>query len=647
MKTHSSVVLLSSLFLISTAVAQTPQKDSYGYSKMYDDLNPSIVKIEVDSGTGSGFVVSRSGLIATNHHVVRNSRYVAVQFADGRKVIADIVVLNPRYDVAVLKVNSAAVRSTRPLTLLSQDKDSSVKAGCPVVAFGSPLDQTFLITQGIVSKVEDHVLLGDSLIRSGNSGGPLVNLDGDVIGINTFLVRGSLGGIAGAVRIGILRDILKRLDSDQTALEEPSLELLPTLSQLRYPTEVLKHKILNERLDLSAYRFDGGKFVVTVMTPVLVGKMQVQDDLQQASNRYKRRGKKIKDASFQAIDEPFYEWHRTATALLDYAVTFEIKPDFGLTTGSKWAVALSATAAAMGSRNAIQNLHVNMEYKAEFLDFRLYRDGVEILTVTPGRQITETSFDGTLTTFVDEAYSGMYVYQPEVFATGNEFRFDIYDAREPERVHKSVRFGSDSKLIRQIRSDFANTGDATTASDVIMLRSSSTGSRFATTGSSVGDTMTSAFDKMISNAKNPPATTAQQPATSQITQTRVEQVPEQPTEKQPAKTAPKSVTPTIQDSSRDARIGQETTVDFGQSEFFLFAKTLDDHFLRVSAEQKSNVDVYEKLRKSGRLKRVDNHSRVRVVGIARGADGSDVFEITILSSRTTVWIESKFLKHIK
>src|SRR5262249_20943216 len=99
MRKHLASVFLSLAIPLPTVVGQEPlaQKVAYDYSRMYDALNPSVVKIHTDSGTGSGFLVSKEGLIATNHHVVRNSRFVAVQFSDGRKVRADIVVLNPRY----------------------------------------------------------------------------------------------------------------------------------------------------------------------------------------------------------------------------------------------------------------------------------------------------------------------------------------------------------------------------------------------------------------------------------------------------------------------------------------------------------------------------------------------------------------------
>ena len=74
-------------------------------------------------------------------------------------------------------------------------------------------------------------------------------------------------------------------------------------------------------------------------------------------------------------------------------------------------------------------------------------------TVFPANKLLNT-ITGPLTTFIDEAYSGVYVYAPEEFMTGNEFRFVVYDARLPSRAHHSESFKADSKLIRGIRSDF-------------------------------------------------------------------------------------------------------------------------------------------------------------------------------------------------
>lgn len=422
---------------------------AYDYTAMYDALNPSIVKVHSDSGSGSGVLVDSRGMIATNHHVLTNSRYVAIEFADGRKVAADVVLLDARNDLAVLKVNSTALNGLKPVPLLPADKDDAVKAGSPVVAFGSPLSQTFLMTQGIISKVEPGVLLGDFLIQPGNSGGPLVNLAGEVVGINTFAER----GISGAVRVNKLREALASPAVADYAGPEPDADELPVASRERFPTDVLKERILADPLDSTAYTLDGGRFTVTAVTPVLLGKLQVQADMQQAANRYKRRAKKIKDAKFDPVDEPFYDWYRNATSFLDSVVSLEVKPDFGQTAGSIWASALTAFAAG-ATGTPMTPTRQTMEFKAEFQELKLYRDGQLITPITPGRQITEQSIIERYMSFVDEAYSGWYVYEPSTFLTGKTFRMDIYDAREPGKVHKSIALNDNSKFIQQLRKDF-------------------------------------------------------------------------------------------------------------------------------------------------------------------------------------------------
>jgi hypothetical protein len=440
------------LLLAATVSAQSVPASAvaYDYGAMYAAVNPSIVKVHADAKHGSGFLVSTKGFIATNHHVVKNARYLAIEFADGRKVPCEVVRLDSRFDLAIIRVHPSTVEGLAPLPLLPREKDSRLRAGTPVVAFGSPRSLTFLITQGVISKVEDRSLLGDFLITHGNSGGPLLNLDGEVVGVNTFLSNDTFSG---AVRIHLLRDALAMVENSPDLGDPPSAETLPTLSGESYEPEVLKNKILNEPLEEEVYRLDGGKFVVTALTPVLMAKAQIQTTLVQAANRYKRRGKKIKDPNYVPIDEPYYDWQRDSGPEMQNAVTIEIRPDFGTTTGSKWRLGLAAFA---GGRQAVDNTVMAYEYKAEFEDFKLYRDGKFVQPVTPGRALAEAAMVQRQMIFVDEAYAGYYVYDPRVFLEGEEFRFEIYDAREPGKVHKTINLKSDSKLIRQIRADFAS-----------------------------------------------------------------------------------------------------------------------------------------------------------------------------------------------
>src|SRR5438477_6618628 len=105
------------------------QAIAYDFSKLYEAASPGVVQVTTDDGSGSGFLVTPYGHIATNYHVVRNSRYLAVQFPDGRKVTAAVVAANPRYDMAILKVNSEVVDGVEPLALLPEEKDAGVKVG--------------------------------------------------------------------------------------------------------------------------------------------------------------------------------------------------------------------------------------------------------------------------------------------------------------------------------------------------------------------------------------------------------------------------------------------------------------------------------------------------------------------------------------
>ena len=416
---------------------------AYDYSKLYEASSPAVVQITTQDGSGSGFVVTPFGHVATNFHVVRGSRYLAVQFPDGRKVKASIVAVNPHYDMALLKVNSEVVAGITPLVVLPAEKDASIKVGVPVVAIGSPLNQKFLMTQGILSKVDGTTMLGDFLLQAGNSGGPLLNLDGEVIGINTF----GEANISGAIRIDALRDFLTSPELLAESLHiEPSSDQLRAISSMRYPVDVLNHKIETEPLDYTAYRTKAGNFTVTAITPVLIGKIQVMFERKRAMNRQERRGTNVSDGP-RGIEEPYYEWHRSTETSLDYAVTFDIRPESGLTSRSR-------TSKILWPLSIFAKSEKEIEFKGEFFEFRLYRDGTLIEPIMPGRQVIQGSSDQRNSRFVDQAYAGSYIYSPDEFMTGDQFKMQIIDARNPTAIHRELIFTADSKLIRQLRADF-------------------------------------------------------------------------------------------------------------------------------------------------------------------------------------------------
>ncbi|RME27232.1 MAG: PDZ domain-containing protein, partial [Deltaproteobacteria bacterium] len=173
-------------------------------------------------GLGSGFVVSDDGLIVTCHHVVAGAKGIKVRLWGGsRAIAAKIVGTAPEADLALLKIDTK--RRLHPLRLGDSD---AVEVGQWVVAVGNPLGMTSVVTKGIISglgrSLEDLPMPGkgysdfiqtDASIDLGNSGGPLVNLRAEVVGINTAM-NASGRGISFAVPVNLLKALMPQLLKD-------------------------------------------------------------------------------------------------------------------------------------------------------------------------------------------------------------------------------------------------------------------------------------------------------------------------------------------------------------------------------------------------------------------------------------------------
>jgi S1-C subfamily serine protease len=197
----------------TTAVVETP--DFFGSPQQ-----------EPQRGLGSGFVIDKSGHIVTNAHVVQGADAVEVSFSNGEEMDATIVGDDPSTDIALLKVEADS-RALQPLSLGNSD---TLRVGDEVVAIGNPLGLERTMTAGIVSALGrvieapnqfsiDEVIQTDAPINSGNSGGPLLNAAGRVVGVNTQIVTGGGTGNIGigfAVPINTVRDVAAQLIEDGT-----------------------------------------------------------------------------------------------------------------------------------------------------------------------------------------------------------------------------------------------------------------------------------------------------------------------------------------------------------------------------------------------------------------------------------------------
>jgi len=187
--------------------AASPPADRAGKTEdltvMFQKYQKSVVTVWSEIGSGTGFIVDSSGLVMTNQHVIGPSKLVSVQFDAKRKVAANVLAIDAERDVAILYADLSAFPGAMAASFAGAgDGRELAVEGEKVFTIGSPLGLKKIITNGIVSKVEARAILSDVNINHGNSGGPLFNSLGKVIGITTFLVPGANGpGVAGIVRI--------------------------------------------------------------------------------------------------------------------------------------------------------------------------------------------------------------------------------------------------------------------------------------------------------------------------------------------------------------------------------------------------------------------------------------------------------------
>lgn len=188
----------------TTAAEESPQTASLtegclSAADIYEAVRPSVVRVNSSSaqsaGTGSGVVIDEEGHVLTNNHVINGASSVEVVFADGSTSGAEIVGTDPANDLAVLDITDASV-DLKPAKI---GDSGALRVGDSVLALGTPFSLEGTLTQGIVSALDRTYASGsttrpirgmiqtDAAVNPGNSGGPLLNCTGEVIGINTLL----------------------------------------------------------------------------------------------------------------------------------------------------------------------------------------------------------------------------------------------------------------------------------------------------------------------------------------------------------------------------------------------------------------------------------------------------------------------------
>ncbi len=190
----------------------SPSEHSRAFVEAAKRIKPAVVHIKVGTrgATGSGVIVSSDGYILTNNHVASAANELSVKLADGRELRARRIGVDPRTDLALIKVEA------QNLPYATLGDSSKLEPGEWVIALGSPFGLEQTMTAGIVSAIGrkfkgayDNYIQTDASINPGNSGGALVNMNGEVIGINTSIL--SRGGGSEGVGFAIPSNIAKRV----------------------------------------------------------------------------------------------------------------------------------------------------------------------------------------------------------------------------------------------------------------------------------------------------------------------------------------------------------------------------------------------------------------------------------------------------
>lgn len=390
--------------------------------EMFKTLRDGVVTVQGELGPGTGFIIDESGLVLTNQHVIDQSNEIRVRFDKYTAVKARVLAVDEERDLAVLQINMSAFPKGRVLKLAERNTiEPPVIEGEHVFTIGSPLDQDKILSSGIASKIEKRAIITDITYNSGNSGAPLFNSLGEVVGINTFKIKdrssaafaknemtAEESGLSGIVTIDEATELIAKAKAAAATKGMPSAQLMPNMPEGVFPLETIKAAFKEKKYPLDQYVSDVKNYQIKYMTPVYKFYVMEKDRVESLINRKKRNKEKGVDMA-DAFKDLRY-WSEYAGELRPVVQILAL-PETGASGAS---MALSVI--AQGTIGFSTPL--DQKYKADFYQMKLMCDGQEIVPLIRNKTEIVRELQNYYKDRKRYTYAGVYSYPYDAFAPG-------------------------------------------------------------------------------------------------------------------------------------------------------------------------------------------------------------------------------------
>ena len=440
-KQDGANIELSNTNAVAVAAKRIAARQVAPEREVFERVRRGVFRVEAGLGHGSGFLASLpgvdGGLVITNDHVVANDTAASIYLDTITRVPAIVVARDREADLAILRIPAARCTDCPKLPLATtKPGEPLVIAGERVLAVGFPLHQELTLTSGIVSSVREGAIISDVNINHGNSGGPMLNLAGEVVGVNAFgdLTTEGGPGISGAIAITRIEKLLAQLPAALAGSTAPADESLPSLPRAVYPIAALKQAA--DTVDPQSYRLlfqkDADHFTIRITTPVVY---RVQQRL--FENEVGEERKKREAAAGVSKDEAYSEtkqsrdWEQYVGASNTPVVTITVAPKIGETSGSAFLRGLATATGTLAQASLV--------FDSDVRGARFYRNGVQVAPIFGGHGPIVQNFENALVKLKDVADYGYYILPPELFrpdSTGApaRVRVAIQDLKRPDET---------------------------------------------------------------------------------------------------------------------------------------------------------------------------------------------------------------------